>query len=499
MKIDSTSLSTTASSIAGRWEIGPVPMSLVEFPAAAHERGIFFWFQEYTVNKIPGLFPFKFWSSLLPRACYSEPAVLHAVLALTSAHKYEHLQGSSSLSTEEKFTLEAYGKAIHCLRTNFTLKSNTSLKVILIACIVFICLEIVQKHHATAISHLANGLKLIEQLQRSSEGAAQPLFDHHEPEGLIFQMLLRLKIQANMFGYCYDFSIHTNNRLSAHRIPHRFVSTLEARKYLDILISRAFELKSFVQKAHLQEGAARILKHHQITLRLDLDLWLRAFVSSCLEDKEEPYNWSKVACNVLRMYHEMACIVVEACLSSQQEMLFDHQTERFLSILTYAINTMSLSSGLQEPILPEATAKMQRSIVDIGWIPVLYYTATRCRVNRIRLHAIRILESTSHREGMWDAKVAAQVAQEVMRLEEVEDPHENRLGDTFTLETIPKRKELKTPTLRASQRVSDIEVILPDEILGRVRLMCRRKHDNGHWEVIWKENNPISGMWLDVA
>jgi hypothetical protein len=485
--------------ITDGWEVGPVPMSLVEFPAAAHERRIFFWFQEYTVNKIPGLFPFEFWSSLLPRACYSEPAILHAVLALTSAHKYEQLETPSSLSTEEKFTLEAYGKAIHCLRTDFSLKSNTSLKVILIACIVFVCLETVQQHHATAISHLANGLRLIEQLNSSSEAETKPLFDHHEPEGLIFQMLLRLKLQVNMLGHCYDFSIYINNGLSAYKIPGRFMSILEARKYMDILISRAFELECLFQKARFRERAERRLKDNQIALRSDLDLWLQAFISSFQQDKAASNNWSKVACNILRMYHDMACIMTETCLSAHQEMLFDYQVERFLSILTYAINTITISMGLQEPILPEATAKMQKSIVDIGWIPVLYYTATRCRVTRIRLHAIRILELTSHREGMWDARVAAQVAQEVMRIEEAQDPYQSCLRDTFTLEMIPKRKELKTPTLRASQRMSNIQVIPPDEPWGRIGFMCRKKHNNGDSEVIWKENDPISGMWLDVA
>lgn len=493
------SLSTTASFITGRWEIRPVPMPLHEFAEGAHERGIFFWFQEYTVNKIPGLFPFKFWSFLLPRACYSEPAILHAVLALTSAHKYEQLETASSPSTEEKFTLEAYGKAIHCLRTDFSLQSSSSMKVILIACIVFVCLEIIQQRHATAMSHLANGLKLLDQLKLSSE-TNERLFDHSEPEGLIFQMLLRLKIQVNMLGHCYGFSVNINKCLSDYRIPDRFVSTLEARKDLDILITRAFDLEYGFKKESARVKAARELKNHQIALRSDLDLWQKAFISSCLEEKTISNNWSRVACNILQMYHAMTCIMVETCLSAHQEMLFDYQSERFLFILTYAINTIILSTDLQEPILPEATAKMQRSIVDIGWIPVLYYTATRCRVARIRLHAIRILEWTSHREGMWNARVMAQVAREVMSIEETQGSHESRLGDdTFTLETIPERKELKTPTLCASQRVSHIRVTLPDESWGRIGLTCRRKQNDGDWEVTCKENDPISGTWFDVV
>jgi hypothetical protein len=60
---------------------------------------------------------------------------------------------------------------------------------------------------------------------------------------------------------------------------------------------------------------------------------------------------------------------------------------------------------------------MSRCIVDIGWIPPLYYTAIRCRIHRVRLHAIRLLESTSHREGICDARISAAVARTVMQLE----------------------------------------------------------------------------------
>ncbi|KAL5320183.1 hypothetical protein ACEPPN_010984 [Leptodophora sp. 'Broadleaf-Isolate-01'] len=45
----------------------------------------FEWFTHRTVIKLPGLFGSSFWDTLLFQACSNEPAVLHAVIALSSA------------------------------------------------------------------------------------------------------------------------------------------------------------------------------------------------------------------------------------------------------------------------------------------------------------------------------------------------------------------------------------------------------------------------------
>jgi hypothetical protein len=43
---------------------------------------------------------------------------------------------------------------------------------------------------------------------------------------------------------------------------------------------------------------------------------------------------------------------------------------------------------------------ISRSTIDLGLIAPLYYTAVKCRVHRITLQAIRLLETIFYKEGI---------------------------------------------------------------------------------------------------
>ena len=44
--------------------------------------------------------------------------------------------------------------------------------------------------------------------------------------------------------------------------------------------------------------------------------------------------------------------------------------------------------------------------------------AVKCRVHRIRIQAIRLLESFSHKEVIWDAKATACITRKVTEIED---------------------------------------------------------------------------------
>jgi hypothetical protein len=456
------------------------------------------WYHEYTANKLPGLFPSEFWRLLLPRASYSEPAVLHAVLALTSAHKHDQVDNTvGRLSTEEQFTLQAYSRAINYLRPHFSLQNNSSLRVTLITCILFACLEIVQRHHITAISHLCNGLELIKQYEQFRGTIRTKAFlDHHPSDKLVAHMFIKLSLQVNMLGYSRSRPALVSSGLISEKLPCRFISIAQARQHLDRLIARTFELSDLCRKQEPLEQIPSALLDHQITLQADLVSWLQALTSSGLDTDPTAFPLRRAGCIVLRMYNFMAVSMVETCLFPDQETLFDHQSGYFLFIITCAIQARKLIESSQTPIQPGVDVGTHGTIMDIGWIPALYYTAIKCRIRRIRLHAIRLLASTVHREGFWDAMVAAQVAEEVMRMEGEEQG--DCIDDYFSLDSIPKQEELQFPTLSESQRVHDVELILPNEPWTRVKFRCRRRHADGSWEDIWKEHNPDTGIWLNI-
>ncbi|KAH8692796.1 hypothetical protein BGW36DRAFT_430542 [Talaromyces proteolyticus] len=455
------------SSPKRRGMLRSVPTSLAEFPAPARERRLLYWFQKYTVHKLPGLFPSSFWSSLLPQASYSEPAVLHAVVALTSAHKYQQPEPIllGRVSIEEQFTLQSYSQAIHFLSPHFSLQNLASLRVTLITCLLFVCLEIVQQHHVTAISHLSNGLRLLEQYEQSRGRIDGHGYLDVGSDDLICRMFLRLALQVNMLGSSHlPFSIM--NRLVPDKPPNRFISIEEARKHLDILLAQVLEFNHLCRNQQPLPYTHNTLSPHQAALQANLTSWLEAFNTSNLEQQATSPR-TKTSCMILRMYHTMAVIITATGISQHQQTLFDQQSDKFFSILSYAINSKALmidSSVI--PDFPDPFTEMQAAIIDIGWVPALYYTAIKCRTRRIRLHAIELLESAPHQEGFWDARMAAGVAREVMRVEE-----DGQGGEV------------------EQHRVHDVQVFLANEARGRVGLLCRQRGGE-----VWRECYPIYNL-----
>ena len=152
------------------------PLSISVLAASTEEKRYYEWFTCRTVKKIPGFFVLTFWNTLLLQASLNEPAVLHAVLTLSSVHKREILvgkvQGGSDDETvpfeQEQFMLSQYVKAIGHLQPHFENKEKGSVRVALITCVVFICLEFLRGHFRTGQKHLENGLKILREMYGGS-------------------------------------------------------------------------------------------------------------------------------------------------------------------------------------------------------------------------------------------------------------------------------------------------------------------------------------------
>ncbi|KAJ5895709.1 uncharacterized protein N7473_005108 [Penicillium subrubescens] len=87
---------------------------------ANHRQVSFDWFMEMTTKKFAGLFPSDFWEKLIFQASAQEPAVRHAVVALSAAHRFDHYYEPWKIPATygfdaERFTLQQYNKAIQHL------------------------------------------------------------------------------------------------------------------------------------------------------------------------------------------------------------------------------------------------------------------------------------------------------------------------------------------------------------------------------------------------
>ena len=482
--------------------------------ASTVEHSYFEWFMGRTALKVPGLFSSPFWDTLVFQASYSEPAVLHAVLALSSAHK--RLPGSDSHMTErrenipdekEQFTLRHYSKSIEFLQPHFSAKSKDSVRVALVTCVMFICLEFLRGHYKIATNHLQNGLKLLSHIEsksaRLSNWIVKPASDPHcDPiDDWLVETFARLNLQAILFGQGSSRPRLAPQAVYCKKVPIIFESMSQARKTLDRILGEILDLTECCRQERTFQDSAHqstVLLDNQRNIQVDLASWLWTHQASRVNLEGQMGVAGTIAHQMLQTYHTMASIMAAACLRPDDEMLFDCHSHGFLSIIAQSINLFKLTLNADL----STTAFQHRPdafpfVADMGWIPPLYYTAVKCRNHRVRNQAIKLLASVSSKEGIWDALLTVSIAREVIRIEERQFYKENKPLDDFPFDSRPEEKDLALPVLPESYRIHDVQVVLPDSPLEKTVLTCRRRHEDGSWEVLERQYDALSKCWTD--
>jgi hypothetical protein len=229
--------------------------------------------------------------------------------------------------------------------------------------------------------------------------------------------------------------------------------------------------------------------------------WLVKYDALCRTSSMKWTGEEQMGHQLLYAYHTMAGIMADTCLSPGDEARFDAHTEHFALLVRQLVDLWNLSARVHPLRVKPARQplggfNMSGSIVDLGWIPLLYYVALKCRVHRIRIQAIRFLELGGHREGMWDSKMAGCVARKVVEVEEVGFyGSEPMSADHFPLASYPREEDLLLPLIPVSNRVSDVEVILTGAPVYCIKMSCRKKQDGKYCGVLGYEYSLSRQSW----
>ena len=483
-----------------------LPASIsIPFSDNTEEKEYFEWFKCRSATKLPGSFISRFWDTLLFQASLNEPAVSHAILALSSAHKGaivnadDQTKVTSAPSEQERFALKHYVKAINHLQPCFSVKDRTSFRVTLITCIAFVCLEFLRGHFKIAQAHLQNGLQILieaEMLSNDNIGILQSKPHQESTDDWIIEAFSRLHLQVELFKYTFQHPCLVLQVTSPQSPTLVFHSINDAWQQLGQILNRVFLLTHHARQQALSQHRStqypQALPELQQQIQIDLARWLDRYESFKNTIPHDSSIEEKKAYQGLPTYHTMATIMAATCLTPTNESIYDSHTSQFLLLIKQLTHLRTLASPAQ--ILP--AGDMSRSIIDMGWIPPLYYTAIKCRVHRLRVHAIRLLESTSHREGIWDAKAVACVARKVMEVEE--RGFYKGVADDFPLASIPLLQDLSLPVLPEEYRMRDVEIVLSGAPLDRILLFCKRKEgDGGDCRVLVAEYDVYLRRWTD--
>ncbi|KAF7559870.1 hypothetical protein G7046_g4293 [Stylonectria norvegica] len=490
------------------------PVSISVPVSGAEELRYFEWFQRRTATKLPGSYVSGFWDTLIFQASFSEPAVLHAVLALASVHKSNIVNAdegrtSDSFLNAERFTLQHYVKAISHLHPHFTVRDKASIRVALITCVVFICLELLRGHIATAQGHLENGLDILAEThmfpsEDDGVGELCPKTHYITADNWIAEIFTRLHLQFELFRYNYEHSRRIIEVAGSDTMPPAFETISDVWSELGRQLNKIFDLSHQRRQQLISTDKPPqippILLARQEIIRTELERWpdmhealQRSLKGHSLIEEQKGHR-------LLSAFHMMTIIMAETCLDVSDEMAYDMYSEHFVKLLTYLASLRKSEWGSLPrpiPVLSNLTMDMSRSIIDLGWIFPLYYTATKCRVHRVRHQAVRLLASTTHREGMWDSRTVACVARKVVEMEERDFYGDLDKADDFPLLSPPSAKDLMTESLPESYRIREVEVVLAGAPMDHILLFCKKLRNGIDCRVLLSEYDVPSQRWVD--
>jgi hypothetical protein len=448
------------------------------------------WFHRRSIDKLPGVLQSAFWGPLVLQASMQESAVFHALLALGAAHKRDVLDVNTRtrryyiLDEQEKFTLRQYSKAISRLQPHFSSQNKESLRVALIACLIFVSLEFLRGHYKTGSIHLANGLKLVNNLS-SGLLPSSDIVDYS-----IIEMLVRLQLQVHMFGQDIEHTCSFPKVQVLKLSASKFDSLAQARQHLDSLLRDICHLTNLRLEAATHQGElpSSQLLEAQSDIRARLSAWLITLTESADDLRVHTNIIARFSYRFLLIYHTMAGIMIETCLETIRESIYENFTCNFAFLLAQIVD---MRKGLLLASKPGVThdlgASPFGSVIDIGWIPAIYFMAIKCRVHRIRVHAIRLLNSEFHKEGIWDSQLAACIAREVMEIEERDFYQKFHIDDDFSLNESCGAGNLTLPSLPEQYLVKEVKIVFFDDPAENIKLKCKRHGSTGNWELITKE------------
>jgi hypothetical protein len=483
----------------GHVEILPKPaIMLTGLPSLdGSDSRIFELFRAHVIPGLTGMRSRGFWENVVLSGCYSEPALLHAGLALAYAMDTPGRPREEHERDEKKIrAITEYNKSIQHLNRSLIDHNEASSRTVLVACVLFITLELFLGRIETAIAHLDQGRKLL--LQSSVVGNAKGDGENEIPTILLkakpqsmddhlISVFVHLDNQSTYFGSDRpQFKLGAvSNEVSSRirprdvlNIPEAFDSIHEASQYFVIITNECMSYtgQTLAPAPPSLEFPYSSFQRQYICLLLQR--WVEAFQR--LEDRTELTTKSEVAWRreSASMLIQHACLftLVSTFYIEVVETEFDYYLEHFKTIVELA---SSLPSPGQENGL-------DRFSLESGPIAPLWFTTMKCRDPYVRRRALALLRHAG-RDGYWDATMLYQISRELIVYEE--GTSQPKGVDYSSLEDMEVPHAEYTPEdlceiIPLHRRIREVKLKLLDEDTGKSNLIMTRATPNAENEVV---------------
>ena len=478
------------------------------------------FFRKQTVVQLPGSFPSAGWLQTALQLSLQEEPIFQAMAAIGSVHRSHQriFHASWDAVTDRSLKdqgLRQYSKAISSLQQfmnrDGALPPQKSTEVVILACVLFVCYEVLQETAVTAVAHLRSGRRIIEQYggfdgSRSDPESARLALSSTRSAllaevSIVFDALNRDYVDADHSWQCPRPTLIRPH--STVGIPEgtAFTSVAAASAHLNTLVSVTKDIRRELLRVvkdhspsldmplaeqycldYCKTRTVDLTSHNTLSVRISdavkaHKVWLSAF--DCLGKNSDEID-SRHAMRA-RTLHFVSHFTISTCRDTR-ERLCDAWNDKFLEVLNLAEEYLALPSepSLYGPQYKTPEYKPQRTFaLGTSLLPAIYLIAIKCRESRIRRRAIGLLSTANRQEGVSHSGVLAAFAQRIAEIEERQVAH---LGGHATA-----AEDLRAEQIPEEARFCDVVIVpaVKDQLSMAKLIMARYAHEsNGEVQMI---------------
>ncbi|CAF3453654.1 unnamed protein product [Fusarium graminearum] len=432
-----TDNSTSTGRKCDGYQISPAPSTpptclIPTYTSHAEAKSLQFFIEKTLVN-FQTFFPDNLWSTKILQVAHDQGCIKNGLMALSHFHRL-YLTHQQWQKVDSVPALKHYNFAI---RELLSPSPDVQGHVLVLSCLIFICIELLQGNTESAISLFKYGCSMIQQHRKNSprfKAKDGPRSDIEETLNLAEACFKRIAVQFLTLMSDNDstlwFLFYNTFGSSLTLRENSFTCLADAREaLLDILVDQA--------SPGLKGKSARDIMAHSAKVTR----WGELFDALLLRQTNSgspPTDSGSRTIALLQVHRKYSEINVAKYIHGQGDPCFwDKFTTEFNEIVDHAATAAGIDQNHAKRNWDTESSPKAYFHIDIGFTSVLISVIARCRDPFVRRRAIAVMLTDRVQEGAFNGSQSARVAARVMELEETRSgkevkcssdiPHEARV------------------------------------------------------------------------
>lgn len=368
-------------------------------------------FSKYSFNT-------SIWTTIILQAAHSEPAIIHAVIALGALHESFGNHQDPHAATSE-YAVQHYNRAIgRVVGLNFA-KSADHFDIVLMTCVLFAAFEALRGHYKPALTHIASGANILAETDPTT-GSLRRGF---QPRDIFLPTFIRLE---NQLAEIDEKSPGPNIRSLPDRpfppLPNKFPCINNALVTFDCFVNRLWRLMASIGSGSISEEQILELNQQFVPLLTYFSEWNAAFDRSGFISSEPGVlilEANRRMLQILQNFSPGCDETIWDSFTDEFDQLLDC-VEQLMPSVTHRGAPESGTSSRQSSDAPPNSKLPPRPTFTftLGVVAPLYCASVRCRDPMVRRRALHMLSACNRKEAIWDSAIATRMAERIILIEE---------------------------------------------------------------------------------